>query len=84
MAARGSRFRREKFGMEVKATLGICICARTTTATIRQEADDEHKEQDPKLRTQIHARVPFKKKNFLNCDIFSLANSTTLGVVATV
>ena len=28
--------------------LGMCICARTTTTRIRQHADKEHKQRDPK------------------------------------
>ena len=35
----------------------IYICARTTTATIRQVSNGEHKEQDPILRTEIHLRL---------------------------
>ena len=31
----------------------MCICARTC-ATIRQHADEEHKEQDPETRTQAN------------------------------
>ena len=31
----------------------MCICARTS-ARIRQHADEEHKEQDPKTRTQAN------------------------------
>ena len=49
--------------MTVRATLGMCILARTTTR-IRRHADKYHKKQDPKMRTRTNLRVVY---HFASC-----------------
>ena len=61
--------------MEVKAILGIYICARTTTATIRQEADEEHKVHDTTLQAQIHPRLA--RRNEILIQVLQLYGSAT-------
>ena len=48
---------RGRFTVSVKPTLRMCICSRTATARIRQDADDEHKKQHPNLRRPINLCV---------------------------